>query len=99
MVRAMQIAPNKTILKGVVDHVEAAPDGWGAHVRFTVRSSEAADGYRDFTGAEPGQTLQVFAAQPELVRPGGDYELTATVLGGPDGERIVLEDARPLSPR
>lgn len=92
----MQLAPNKTILTGTVDHVETAADGWGANVQFTVTSSEPADGHADFTGATPGATLQIFAAQPELVEPGAGYELTATVLGGPGGERIVLQDARPL---
>jgi hypothetical protein len=88
--------PKQEILTGTVEHVEKAADGWGANVRFTVTSSAAADGHADFTGAEPGATLEIFAAQPELIEPGAGYELTATVLGGPEGERIVMEDARPL---
>jgi hypothetical protein len=95
----MQLMPNKTILTGTVDKVEAAEDGWGANVEFTVRSSEPADGFLDFLGASPGDTVKVFAAEPGLVSQGAGYEVTATVLGGPGGERVVMEAARPLKAR
>lgn len=93
----MHLKPNRTILDGTVERIDQAANGWGADVVFRVRASQAADGFEDFIGAQPGAALQVFAAEPEAVRLGGRYRLTATVLGGPGGERVVLEEARALA--
>jgi hypothetical protein len=91
----MLVKPNKSILKGRVRRVERAPDGWGANVEFAVDECAPAQGYADFVQAKPGSTLTVFAAEPETIRPGKAYTLVAAVLGGPRGERVVVEDARP----
>jgi hypothetical protein len=92
---AMQIKPNKTILKGKVERVERAPDGWGAHVDIAVKRSAAAEGYADFLQAEPGSVVRLFAADPQGIEVGKTYSLTTSVLGGPRGERVVIEDVRP----
>ena len=90
------LKPNKTILHGRVSRVERAADGWGANVEFSVDNSAAAEGYADFLQAKPGSTVTVFAAQPNEIEVGKDYTLTTSVLGGPRGERVVIEsvDAR-----
>jgi hypothetical protein len=92
---AMQIKPNKTILKGKVERVERAPDGWGAHVDISVKRSAPAEGYADFLQAEPGSVVRLFAADPQGIEVGKTYSLTTSVLGGPRGERVVIEDVRP----
>lgn len=99
MIRCMQIMPNKTVLTGTVNKVVAAADGWGAELDVTVHKSSPVKGYADFLGTEPGASLKLFVADSEQLRPGQDYRLTATVLGGPTGERIVVEAARPLKAR
>ncbi|WP_143062739.1 hypothetical protein [Bradyrhizobium sp. OK095] len=88
---AMQIKPNKTILQGKVSRVERSADGWGADVDIAVENSTAAEGYLDFVQAKPGSTVTVFAAEPGAVEVGKDYTLTTKVLGGPKGERVVIE--------
>jgi hypothetical protein len=88
---AMQIKPNKTILQGKVSRVERSADGWGANVDISVENSTAAEGYSDFLQAKPGSTVTVFAAEPGAVEVGKDYTLTTKVLGGPRGERVVIE--------
>lgn len=90
----MKILPNKTILAGRVNNVKREPDGWGATVEFAVERSVPANGYQDFIGAKPGSVIKIFAAEPDAIRPGGRYELTASVLGGPGGERVVAEDVK-----
>jgi hypothetical protein len=88
---AMQIKPNKTILQGKVSRVERAADGWGANVDISVDKSTAAEGYSDFLQAKPGSTVTVFVAEPDAVQVGKSYTLTTSVLGGPRGERVVIE--------
>jgi hypothetical protein len=90
----MQIRPNKTLLEGRIKRVDHAADGFGADIEFEVETAQAAEGYADFVGAAPGSVLTIFAADPEALRAGGAYQVTATVLGGPDGERVVLENAQ-----
>jgi hypothetical protein len=38
----------------------------------------------------------VFTAVPEALRRGARYRVRATVLGGPSGERVVLEEANEI---
>jgi len=90
----MRIKPNKTILKGTVARVVPASDGWGANVEFVVETSESAAGFSDFLQAKPGAVLTIFSAEPNAVEAGRAYTLTTSVLGGPHGERVVIEDAR-----
>ena len=92
----MQLKPNKTILEGSVTRVVPAGDGWGANIEFTVAQSRAAKGFQDFLGAEPGATLTIFAAEPQIVEAGKKYVLTTSCRGGPGGERVILENARPV---
>jgi len=87
----MQIKPNKTILQGTVSRVERAADGWGANVEFSVDKSAAAEGFSDFLQAQPGSVVTIFAAEPDAIEVGKDYTLTTSVLGGPKGERVVIE--------
>lgn len=94
----MRIKPNKSVLEGTVRRIERAPDGFGAQVEFKVAKSAPAEGYEDFLGAKPGSTLTIFAAVPEDVVEGEDYQLTTSVLAGPRGQRVVLEAARAIRP-
>ena len=87
----MQIKPNKTILHGRVSRVDRAADGFGADVEFSVEKSAAAEGFPDFLQAKPGTVVTVFAAEPDAIEVGKDYNLTTSVRGGPRGERVVIE--------
>jgi hypothetical protein len=92
---SMRIKPNKTILQGKVDRIEKTADGWGANVHFTVKKSKPAKGFQDFLQALPGSVVTVFAAEPDAIKPGRSYTLTASVLGGPRGERVIVEKVDP----
>jgi hypothetical protein len=87
----MQIKPNRTILQGDVRHIERAADGWGANVEFAVKESKPADGFPDFLQAQPGSLVTAFAADPDAIEAGKSYTITASVLGGPQGERVIIE--------
>jgi hypothetical protein len=90
----MRIKPNKSIVEGRISRIERAADGIGAEVEIEVERSNSAEGHEDFIGARPGTTVKMFAAVPEELETGRRYKLTASVLGGPGGERVVVESAR-----
>ena len=90
----MRIKPNRSVIEGRVEAISPAPDGYGANVIFAVEKTEPAKGFEDFLKAAPGNIITVFAAEPEAVEEGKSYTFTTTVLGGPRGERIVLERAQ-----
>ena len=87
----MRIKPNRVILEGRVERVVPAADGFGAEVEFAVSGSAPAEGFEDFLGAESGATLTLFAADPAEIKPGRSYRITASVIGGPQGERAVIQ--------
>ncbi len=89
----MQIKPNRTILEGQIRGMKPAVDGWGADVEFSVARTAASAGFQDFVGAQPGDLLTMFAAQPAALTAGGNYRIVASVRGGPLGERVILEQA------
>ncbi len=101
----MLIKPNETRLKGRVIRVDRAADGFGCNVVFEVTEvgevtdATASTASRDFVGATPGATLQLFAAEPESVQAGGIYHVTASMVGDARGQRLVLRSARKVSTR
>ena len=90
----MRIKPNKSIVEGRISSIEPAADGIGAEVEILVDSSKSAVGHEDFIGARRGTKLKLFAAVPEELEAGRRYKVTASVLGGPGGERVVVESAK-----
>ena len=90
----MRIKPNKTIVEGRVARIEPAADGIGAEVEIEIERSRSAEGHEDFIGARPGSKIRMFAAAPEELEAGRRYRLTASLLGGPGGERVIVESAK-----
>ena len=90
----MRIKPNRTIVEGRVSRIERAADGIGAEIEILVERSKSAEGHEDYIGARPGSTVTMFAAAPEELEAGRRYKLTASLLGGPRGERVVVESAK-----
>jgi len=90
----MRIKPNKTILEGRVSRIDPATDGWGANLEITVENSHPAAGFQDFLQAQPGSVVTAFSAEPDAVEAGKSYTLTTCVLGGPKGERLIVEDVQ-----
>ena len=91
----MLLRPNKSLIEGKVKHVKRAADGVGADVVVDVLECMAADDFDDFIGAKPGAELTLFSAEPNATQIGKSYRLTARVLGGPNGERMIIENVEP----
>ena len=95
----MLLRPNKSLIEGKVKRVKRAADGVGADVVVDVQACTSADDLEDFIGAKPGTELTLFTAEPDALEAGKSYRLTTRVLGGPNGERMVVEAAEPRSKR
>jgi hypothetical protein len=91
----MLLRPNKSLIEAKVKRVKRAADGVGADVVVDVQNCKAAGGHDDFIDAKPGAELTLFTAEPDAIEAGQSYRLTARVLGGPHGERMVVEAAEP----
>lgn len=91
----MRIRPNRATLEGEVLAIRRCADGVGADVELRVVATPTRGRPQDCTGAHPGQTMTLFAAVPEALRSGGCYRFEVSVLGGPQGERVVVESATP----
>ncbi|HYD11688.1 MAG TPA: hypothetical protein VEC11_02450 [Allosphingosinicella sp.] len=89
----MRIKPNRTVVEATVERIARDPGGFGCNVEILVAKSKAAQGFEDFLQAKPGSKLTLFAPDPTGIKTGKSYALTASVLGGPSGERVVLEKA------
>ena len=95
----MILRPNKSLIEGKVTRVTRAADGVGADVVVDVLKCQSADDLDDFIGAKPGTELTLFTAEPDAIEAGKSYRLTTRVLGGPNGERMVVEAAEPKKRR
>lgn len=95
----MRIRPNRTVLEGTVLTIRRASDGLGADVALRVDANLDAGSDDDMSGAQTGDTLTVFTAMPEALAVGHRYRLQVSVLGGPDGERIVVGRSDEIAPR
>jgi len=93
------LRPNKSVIEGKVKRVKRAADGIGADIVVDVQACKSADDFDDFIGAKPGAELTLFTAEPDAIEAGESYRLTARVLGGPNGERMVVEAAEPKKKR
>jgi hypothetical protein len=91
----MLLRPNKSLIEAKVKRVKRAADGVGADVVVDVQECRSADDHDDFIDAKPGAELTLFIAEPDALEAGQSYRLTARVLGGPHGERMVVEAAEP----
>ena len=89
------LRPNKSLIEGKVKRVDRAADGVGADVVVDVLECKSADDFDDFIEAKPGEELTLFTHEPESIEAGKSYRLTTRVLGGPNGERLVVEAAEP----
>ena len=92
----MRLHPNRSTLEGQVLSLRRCSDGVGAELELTVSRCEAQPPAQDFIGATPGERLCAFTTLPEALAVGDAYRFDATVLGGPQGERVVLTHPRKL---
>ena len=92
----MNLKPNRTHLDVEIIAVSRSPDGGGSEVKARVLRTDTTRAAGDFIQAREGDQLSLFAADPSGLSAGKKFAIDATVLGGPEGERIVLQEARPL---
>ncbi len=87
----MQLAPNGSIIDGVVRQILTEKSGFGRELVVDVKDTRAARGKKDFLNAAEGDRVTLFLAAPLTVEIGQRYRILASVLGGPNGQRTVIE--------
>lgn len=94
----MNLKPNHTRMEVEITEVCKSKDGWGSTVKARVLK-RAAPRSSDFIKPSVGQILEIFAADDGNLAVGRRFDVEASVLGGPEGERVVLREAIPLADR
>lgn len=94
----MRLKPNRSLLEARVDGLRRCADGYGAEIDLWVLRCEPMPPAEDFIGAPPDSALEAFSAVPEALHVGDTYCFEASVLGGPQGERVVLQRVRDAGP-
>jgi hypothetical protein len=97
----MRTALNHTELSGRLLSCKAAADGFGGELEIEVAANESRKPELDFIKPAPGQRLRVFHGdfkpeQEDWV--GHEVKLTLTLLGGPGGERLVVQTLKKKQP-
>jgi len=93
----MLAKPNKTVVEGTVRAIIPTSDGQGHEIEIKVCRNLTRGRTGDFIQPAEGQSLILFAAQTPDVTIGDRVRVQARLLGGPFGERSVLEQLDPLS--
>jgi hypothetical protein len=89
----MKLHPNETRFVATIAAISSTPDGVGSDVTCQVESV-ATPHDQDFLGLTPGETRHFYFPGDTRVIAGRRYTCTATMLGGPGGERAVLRTLR-----
>ena len=97
----MKVAPNSTVVTGVLRTFEPAPDGFGGDVEIEVARNDSPNPDADFIKPQSGGVVRAFFGdQPEqgagaakLV--GRRVRAHLTLLGGPGGDRAVVQLLKP----
>src|SRR6266513_816575 len=93
----MLAKPNKTVIEGTVRAIVPARESQGHEIEIEVYRNLSRGRSDDFIQPAEGQSLILFAAQTPDVTIGDRVRVQARLLGGPFGERSVLEQLDPLS--
>jgi hypothetical protein len=89
----MKMRPNETSFVGAVTAVRPAGDKIGFEVRLEIEAVTTPP-ESDFIGLLPGSAREFYLPGTPHLTVGARYACTATMLGGPGGERAVLRTAR-----
>jgi hypothetical protein len=93
----MLAKPNRTIIEGAVRAIKPAKDGVGHDFEIAVHRNLSLGHQEDFIQPVEGHSLHLFAAEQPNVAVGDLVRVQARLLGGPFGERTVVERVEPLS--
>ncbi len=93
----MLAKPNRTVIEGAVRAIRPAKGGVGHDFEIEVRRNLSLGTQEDFIQPAVGQSLHLFAAEQPNAAIGDLVRVQARLLGGPFGERTVVERVEPLS--
>jgi acyl-coenzyme A thioesterase PaaI-like protein len=87
----MKAKPNQTLLEGTVRAIHPDAGGYGSNVEIEVSRNLSRVADADFLRPRRGDRLTLFTAEAPPVEVGQRVRVQARLLGGPFGERRILE--------
>ncbi|HEY5892659.1 MAG TPA: hypothetical protein VIT91_05455 [Chthoniobacterales bacterium] len=93
----MRTQPNSTLIEGIVTDIRADDGGIGYEVSLSTKANVSREKQRDFIRPAPGREIKLFCLEaPGEVRVGDLVRAQAELLGGPKGQRVVLQEIEKL---
>ncbi|MBL0163884.1 MAG: hypothetical protein IPP82_09660 [Xanthomonadales bacterium] len=83
--------PNRTRVRAVLNAYAPAADGYGGELDLQVLRNDSASADEDFLKPKVGSSIKAFAHEQPVIEPGQTVDIELTVLGGPRGERTVVQ--------
>lgn len=87
----MNSKPNQTLIEGTVRAISPDAGGYGANVEVEVSRNLSPVADADFLKPKGGDRLALFTAETPTAEVGQRVRVQARLLGGPFGERCILE--------
>jgi len=87
----MQSQPNQTVIEGTVRAIQPEAGGYGSLVEIAVSRNLSPAEDADFLKSQPGDRVMLFTPEPPVAKIGQRVRVQARLLGGPMGERPILE--------
>lgn len=94
----MQVRPNRTILTGKVVSITAEPDGRGVNIGLKVSENKTTEPEDDFIRSKSGEKVSLYSTESGKLKVGDSVQVSASLSGGPFGQRIVIEEAEKILP-
>lgn len=93
----MLAKPNQTVLEGTVRAISTDAGGFGSNVEIEVKRNVSPSDDADLLKSQGGEILTLFCAESPAAKVGEQVRLHARLLGGPRGQRAILEKVEPIS--
>jgi hypothetical protein len=93
----MLAKPNQTVIEGTVRAIRADEGGFGTNVEIEVDRNVSPSDDADFLKTQRGEVLTVFSPELPATEIGQHVRLHARLLGGPRGQRVILEKIEPAN--
>ena len=99
ILEGMQTKPNQTVIEGTVRAIRPDPGGYGSNVEIEVSGNVSPVKDADFLKPQRGDRLALFTAEAPVAEVGQRVRVQARLLGGPFGERRILEHLEVIAGR
>lgn len=83
--------PNRTLVRAVLNAYAPAADGYGGELDLRILRNDSTSAEEDFLKPEVGKSIKAFSHERPMIDIGRTVDIQLTLLGGPRGERAVVQ--------